>query len=239
MSLDDIILKIEENDSGFTSNWTKTTRLDCADLFSNPRLPGDPFFNKLTNITRISEKVIDQAVSIFQNQGQRLFVYVLDNPQLEDYLSEKGFSYYDTLRVFRISKMSSGDFPIRKISSKDSMLWTEIFCSAYDCVEWSEEVNKIVQNSISQVNYFVDSDHSASCVALYERSSILGLYCLGTKPEKRKKGLGNMHVNHALNILKENRLRFLMLESFGKDGLFEFYSKMGFKKIYEKKIFVI
>ncbi|MFQ6025020.1 MAG: GNAT family N-acetyltransferase [Nitrosopumilaceae archaeon] len=239
MSLDDMILKIEENDSGFTSTWAKVTRLDCADLFSNPRLSGDPFFNKLTNITRISEKVIDQAVSIFQNQGQRVFVYVLDNPKLEDYLSEKGFSYYDTLHVFRISNVSSGDFSIRKISSKDSMLWTEIFCSAYDCAEWSEEVNNIVKNSISQVNYFVDSDYSASCVALYERNSILGLYCLGTKPEKRKKRLASLHVDHALNILKQNRMRFLMLESFGRDNLLEFYSKLGFEKIYEKRIFAI
>lgn len=239
MSSDDIITKIEENDSAFTGNWASVQNFDSADLFSNPNLPNDPFFNKLTNIRRISYKVIDQAISIFQDQRLRLFIHVLDDPKLEDYLLEKGFSHHDTLHVLKITNTPSGKSLVKKISMKDSKLWTEIFCSAYDCHDWFDEVNKIVQNSVSKVDYFVDSEEEASCVALYDRNSILGLYCLGTKPGKRSKGLARLHVNHALNIVKEGKLNFLMLETFHKDNLLDFYAKLGFEKIYEKKIFTV
>jgi len=239
LSSTDLILKIEENDSGFTSNWSSVTNHDSGDLFSNSNLPDDPFFNKLTNIRRISYKIIDQAISIFQNNNLHLFVHVIDNPPLEDYLLEKGFSYHDTLHVLKNTSVPKGDFPIKKILGNDSKLWTEIFCNAYDCAGWLNEVNKIVQNSTSKVDYYVDSDFNASCVALYEKNSILGLYCLGTNPDKRKKGLAKLHVNHALNIVKEKSLNFLMLETFEKDRLLEFYSKLGFTKIYEKRIFTI
>jgi GNAT superfamily N-acetyltransferase len=235
-----MIDKIELNDLGFTAIWSNTTQLDCGTLFMNTNLPDDLFFDKLTNITCLSEKMINETLDIFHQNHMRPFVYTLNNPSLEEFLLQKNFKFYDIQHVLKKRTISDSEtLHVHHIEKKDSLLWAEIFCKSYDCYDWIDKVNNIVKDSISQVEYLVDAEHNASCVALYEKNSILGLYCLGTLPEKRKKGLAKLLINHALNKVKIKNLDFLMLETYQRDDLLGFYSKLGFEKLYEKKIYTI
>lgn len=234
-----MIDKIESNDLGFTGIWSKTTALECGTLFMNANLPDDLFFDKLTNITCLSEDMIDYAIDVFQKNHMRPFVYVLNNKSLEELLLAKNFRLYDIQHVLKKQALESETFRVHHVEKKDSLLWAEVFCKSYDCYEWIDEVNRIVRGSFSQVEYLVDAEHNASCVALYEKNSILGLYCLGTLPEKRKKGLAKLLINYALNKVKTKNLDFLMLETYQRDNLLGFYSKLGFEKLYEKKIYTI
>jgi len=235
-----MIDKIEENDLGFTAVWSTMKELEGGTLFINTKLPNDLFFDKLTNITCLSEKMIDDVIEIFHKNNMHLFVYALNNQKLEELLLKKNFKFYDTQHVLRKSDISDDkNFPVRHIEKKDSILWAEIFCKSYDCYDWIDEVNRIVQDSYSQVEYLIDEKHNASCVALFEKNSILGLYCLGTLPEKRKKGLAKLLINYALNRVKSRNLDFLMLETYQRDDLLDFYSKLGFKKVYEKQVYTI
>ena len=231
---------MEENELGFTGIWSEMTTLECGVLFLNPQLPNDIFFDKLTNITCLSEKMIDDALYLFQRHNTRPFIYVLNNLSLEELLRKKGFTFYDAQHVLKKSTDNNlENLPIHHIARKDSLLWADIFCKSYDCPEWIDEVNAIVRKSVSEVEYLVDSEYNASCVALYEKNSVLGLYCLGTVPEKRKKGLAKLLISYALNQVKTKKLDFLMLETYQRDTLLEFYLKLGFEKVYEKKIYTI
>jgi GNAT superfamily N-acetyltransferase len=235
-----MIDKIESNDLGFTAIWSKTTQLECGTLSMNTNLPDDLFFDKLTNITCLSEKMIDETIDVFHKNNMRPFVYTLNNPSLEEFLLKRNFKFYDTQHVLK--KQTASDMEtssVHHIEKKDLFLWADVFCKSYDCYDWIDEVNNIVRGSLSQVEYLVDAEHNASCVALYEKNSILGLYCLGTLPEKRKKGLAKLLINHALNKVKIKNLDFLMLETYQRDELLGFYSKLGFEKLYEKKIYTI
>jgi len=235
-----MISKIEENEFGFTSMWSKMTKLECGLFFANPTLPNDLFFDKLTNITCLSEKMIDEALVLFEKNKTQPFVYVFDNPKLEELLHKKNFRLYDKHHVMKKSTSSEVKHDsVHHITRKDSLLWTEVFCKSYDCIDWTEEVNSIVRNSVSGIEYLVDSDYNASCAALYEKNSILGLYCLGTIPEYRKKGLAKSLINYALNQVRNKNLDFLMLETYARDNLLKFYSNLGFEQIYEKKIYTI
>ena len=235
-----MISKMEENEWGFTGVWSEMTTLECGVLFLNPHLPNDIFFDKLTNIACLSEKMIDEALYLFQRHNTRPFIYVLNNPSLEELLRKKGFTFYDTQYVLKKSAGNNlENLPIHHIARKDSLLWADIFCKSYDCPEWVDEVNAIVRKSVSEVEYLVDSENNASCVALYEKNSVLGLYCLGTVPEKRRKGLAKLLITYALNQVKTKKLDFLMLEAYQRDALLEFYLKLGFEKVYEKKIYTI
>ena len=235
-----MISKIEENEFNFTGIWSKMTKLACGLFFANPNLPNDVFFDKLTNITCLSEKMIDKALVLFEKNKTQPFVYVLENQKLEELLLKKNFRLYDTLHVMKKSISSKIEHnPVHHITRKDSLLWTEVFCKSYDCLDWTDEVNSIVRNSVSDVEYLVDIDYNASCVALYEKNSMLGLYCLGTIPEYRKKGLAKSLINYALNQVRDKNLDFLMLETFARDDLLKFYSDLGFEQIYEKKIYTI
>ena len=235
-----MISKVEENEFGFTRIWSKITKLECGFFFSNPNLTNDLFFDKLTNITCLSEKMIDDALVLFEKNKTQPFVYVLDNPKLEELLHKKNFRLYDTQHVLKKSVSSEVKHNlVHHITKKDSLLWAEVFCKSYDCLDWTEEVNSIIHNSVSDIEYLVDSDYNSSCVALYEKNSILGLYCLGTIPEYRKKGLAKSLIDYALSQVSKKNLDFLMLETYARDNLLKFYSNLGFEQIYEKKIYTI
>lgn len=233
-----MIQKIESNDNGFTELWSNVSQLECGTLFLNPKLSDDLFFNKLTNVTCTSEKMITESVGRFQKNHSAPYVYSLNYPELEDFLKSKGFVYYDTQHVLKKRTLPSKKPNATKISRETVSLWTKIFCEAYDCQEWAESVSSILENSISSAEYYVD-ESSSSCMALYEKNFILGLYCLGTMPSRRKQGSAASLIDFALHEVHSRNLEFLMLETYGRDNLSEFYSNLGFESIYSKTIYTI
>ena len=230
--------KTESNDNGFTELWSNVVQLECGTLFLNPELADDLFFNKLTNVTCTSEKMISESIKKFQKNKSKPYVYSLNYPELEDYLKNRGFVYCDTQHVLKKRTPSSKKSRATKITPETISLWTEIFCEAYDCPNWAEPVNSILKNSISSAEYYVDESNS-SCMALYEKNSILGLYCLGTIPTRRKQGAAASLIDFASCEVKSRNLEFLMLETYERDDLSKFYSTLGFEKIYSKQIYSI
>src|SRR6476646_8977387 len=129
-----MIDKIESNDHGFTAIWSKATQLECGTLFMNTNLPDDLFFDKLTNITCMNENMIDNTIDVFHKNNMHPFVYVLNNPSLEEFLLKENFKFYDTQHVLKKRSMSDMDTSyVHHIEKKDSVLWAEIFCKSYDC----------------------------------------------------------------------------------------------------------
>src|SRR5579864_7488859 len=166
-----MIDKIESNDLGFTAIWSEVNQLDCGTLFMNVNLPNDLFFDKLTNITCLSEKMIDETIDIFNKNKMHPFVYAMNNTKLEEFLLKKNFKFYDTQHVLKKRTILDDEIlHVYQIEKKDSLLWAEVFCKSYDCYDWIDEVNNIVKDSLSQVEYLVDAEHNASCVALYEKN---------------------------------------------------------------------
>jgi ribosomal protein S18 acetylase RimI-like enzyme len=76
-------------------------------------------------------------------------------------------------------------------------------------------------------------------MALYEKNSLLGLYCLGTIPSMRRKGLAESLIGFAQSEVSRRKLKFLILETYQRDNLLGFYSKLGFQEIYRKNIYTI
>jgi GNAT superfamily N-acetyltransferase len=233
-----LISQLEEIDASFTGLWASSVTLKCGTFFFNPDLPDDIFLDKLTNITCISNEMLDDALALFAKHDTTPYVYALNYPELEENLLKKNFRLYDVQHVL----MKVPDLPktskARMISSDDSMLWSKTFCHAFDCHDWIQPVDRIVKKSIPLVGYYVD-DSISSCVALYKKNSILGLYCLGTIPAMRKKGLAISLIDFALNEVKRHNLESLMLETYQRDGLLDFYLKLGFKEIYQKNVYTI
>lgn len=233
-----MIQKIESNDNGFTGIWTDVHQLECGTLFLNPKLSDDLFFNKLTNVTCTSEKMIDESLEKFQTNYLKPYIYSLNYPEFENMLEKKGFVYYDTQHVLKKRNSQSEKPLVIKISHDTIPLWTKIFCESYDCLDWMEPATSILKNSLSNVDYYIDESNS-SCVALYEKNSILGLYCLGTIPSRRRNGTAALLIDFALHEANSRNLEFLMLETYEKDNLSKFYSNLGFERVYDKKIFTI
>ena len=232
-----VISEIEENDLEFTSLWSQAADLECGTIFLNSELPDDIFFNKLTNITCTSESMIEESLLLFHKHKTTPFVYSLQYPKLEELLLHRNFTRYDTQYVL-MKNTSQKTSNVYRITNDDSMLWSKTFCNAYDCYDWIIQVDKIVKNSLSSIEYYVDESIS-SCMALYEKNSLLGLYCLGTIPSMRRNGLAESLIGFAQSEVSRRKLKFLMLETYQRDNLLDFYSKLGFQEIYRKIIYTI
>jgi len=233
-----MISKIEDNDNTFTGFWSNAENLECGTLFLNHTMSNDIFFDKLTNITCLSEKMVKYAVEKFYENDSKPYVYSIEYPELSNLLEKLGFRYYDTQYALCKKGLQSQNHNITRIGQKEIDLWASIFCEAYDCKEWKSAVDLVLKNSQSSVEYYVDNSYS-SCMALYEKNSILGLYCLGTIPDKRRQGIAKSLIDFALSEVKSRGLDFLLLETYGKDNLMNFYSKLGFDTVYEKTVYTI
>jgi len=233
-----MIEQVESNDNSFTGIWSSVQQLECGTLFLNPNFLDDLFFNKLTNVSCISEQMIEESIEKFQKNCLRPYIYSINYPEFENMLEKKGFAYYDTQYVLKKSTIPTKKSNCIKITPGDISIWTRIFCDAYECQEWVESVHAILENSLSSVDYYMDESHS-SCMALYEKSSVLGLYCLGTIPNRRRQGSASSLIDFALYEVNSRNLEFLMLETYEKDNLLKFYYNLGFDMLYAKKIFTI
>ncbi len=233
----DLVPRSEAVDLAFTSFWSNSVNLKCGTLFYNENLPNDIFFNKLTKLTCLDDKTLDESLTFFEKYHAVPYIYTLNNKEFEKKL-ERNFKLYDIQHVLIKIPKTVTTQQARRISSHESQLWSEIFCNAYDCHEWIDSVDEIVKKSSNTIGYYID-ESSSSCVALYECNSILGLYCLGTIPSMRKKGLAASLVEFALNQTKSCNLDFLMLETYGRDHLLDFYFNLGFEEIYQKNIYTV
>ncbi|MDE1762651.1 MAG: GNAT family N-acetyltransferase [Thaumarchaeota archaeon] len=234
----DLVSRSESVDLAFTGLWSGSLNLGCGTLFFNRDLPNDLFFNKLAGLTCLDDKILEDSRHLFKKHDTIPYIYTLNQPELDRKLLERHFKLYDVQHVLTRIPTSTAKSSARKISERESMAWSKTFCSAYDCNEWVLAVDKIVRHSCNLIDYYVDESYS-SCVALYESNSVLGLYCLGTVPEMRKKGLAALLIELALNEVKKRNLEFLMLETYQKDRLLDFYFNLGFKEIYRKNVYTI
>lgn len=229
---------MEANDNGFTKLWSNPIQLECGTLFLNPNLSDDLFFNKLTNVTCISEKMIIEFLELVQKNNSSPYVYFVNYPELETFLNNKGFVYHDTLHVLKKRTMPAKKPSVVRITVDTIPLWIKIFCEAYDCPGWKGLLSSVLKDSLSLAEYYVDESYS-SCMVLYEKDSILGLYCLGTVPSKRKQGSASSLIDFALHEVNLRKLEFLMLETYEKDNLLKFYANLGFENVYQKTIYTI
>src|SRR5579885_364110 len=233
-----IISRAEAVDLAFTGIWSNSINLTCGTFFFNQDLPNDVFFDKIANMTCLDDKTLDDSLKLFAKYRTIPYFYVLNRPDLEEKLLQKNFKLYDVQHVLIKTPNSTIRSQAHRISNEESLVWSKTFCSAYDCNECLASVDEIVKRSINSIEYYVD-DSASSCVALYESNSMLGLYCLGTIPEMRKKGRAALLIDFAIDEVRRRNLDFLMLETYQRDKLLGFYHKLDFKEIYRKNIYTI
>jgi hypothetical protein len=84
----------------------------------------------------------------------------------------------------------------------------------------------------------IDNIPAGVCL-LFEKYGCLGLYCLGTLPEFRNRGIAKMILSTSLKIAYTMKYDKIFLQSFQNDNYIHFYKKIKFKVIDKRKIFQI
>jgi hypothetical protein len=248
----DIKRNMEYNESTFCSLWTQHIRIkDCADLFINEKLADDYFFNRLNNVScRDIDSVIEESIRIFSERGLNCYVCISDyDKYLENILLKNGFCLIDIMHVlkFDLNNAENNEYKIQviKIDLHSLPVWIDVFCKSFDANDWKSEVEKVVNLHFKELTLLLSytndscSKIPSGCVALFNRYNLMGLYCLGTLCPFRGQGMAKKMVKICLRIARQEKLDFLFLQTFSKEGLIQFYKRVGFQIAYNKKIYVL
>lgn len=241
--ISNMIEGMEDNENSFVALWSERIKLDCAVIYVNSVMPDDPFFNRVTDI-RCEEfcSLLDSVEGEFENRNAKPFVYFIDNERLEEELLKRNYVLYDTMHVLlyeRYYELShSPDIEIRRVERNEIQEWVNVYCLSFDSEKYRNEVSRVITNSFDRVELCLAyvGGSPAGCAALFEKGSFLGLYCLGTLEKYRKAGIATALIPRAAAVAKEMELQ-LLIQSFEKDKLVNYYVKRGFTQIYTKKIY--
>jgi GNAT superfamily N-acetyltransferase len=249
--LDLNIDNIDDNESSFCSLWSRThEKIDCVELFLNPKLGDDYFFNRLNiknsyschNITDI----LDSIKSSLPSYHDSLYVHLICN---NENCIKFSLPKFGTMKILGLDlnkyalESESDHIEIDVIDKNHLYNWVDVFCRSFDSVHIKDEVTNIISKhyqkltllvahyNLDQVKYFV------GCCLLYEKKESIGLYCLGTIQHFRRKGVARELIARAVRIAKNNGHNLLIVQTLTKERYEEFYKKLGFRTIYEKMLY--
>jgi hypothetical protein len=222
---------MEDNEWSFCSMWTERLKAGCASGLVNGKLEGDYFFNR-ASVCGCSDPVgsARQIAKMFWQKGLDCYLYDRDGR-----LAGEGLSQVDTMHVLRAdSAGSTGKTKVVKIDRSFLPSWIDVFCRSFAVPEWKPEVERIMSANFGRLELLLSykGDVPAGCAALYSKEGVIGMYCLGTVPQLRGKGV-------AMDILKSAVSKNLFLQTLGSEGLLPFYRKVGFTVACTKKIYVV
>ncbi len=127
----------------------------------------------------------------------------------------------------------------------DADMWNEVFMSSYKILEsWREELlareKSFVQDSKTLLllarEKGVESKPSGCLLIHIEPRDWAGIYCVGTLPEKRHRGIAREMLLTAESLARERGCRFLTLQTIESDGVTPMYQKLGYKVEFQRDI---
>lgn len=251
---------IEENDSQFCALWTHRFEWhQCAEIYVNKDFPRDYFFNKAKMVSPCHETLllISDAKKIFFSNKLDCFFSIHDDPQyleINKTLELQHFSYVDTMLVFCVDLDT---FPTKDVNldydSNISQLitndqtsiceWIDLFCESFQIEDWKKQVRELIMANYRHFDLLVSRIRMnleyipAACAILYCSKSVMGLYCLGTLPKFRRKGLAFQIVKSSISRAKTRGMKFFFVQTFLGDGFSEMYEKAGLQLAYRKRIY--
>lgn len=251
---------IEKNDSEFSSLWARRLRLlQCAELFVNRAFPGDYFFNKTKILSPClrAPLLISKARRIFFSNKLDCFIHSYDDLAYQDIntsLEDAGFNRIDSMLVFSADQdtlVASEDktdydqnLPQLIAIGQDSIsMWVDVFCKAFNAEDWKQQIHSLTMANLRFFRLFVLMTRSdaasvpAACALLFCYKKVMGLYCLGTLPKFRRKGLASLILKSSISIARAKRMKLFFVQAFLNDGFADMYKKVGLNLEYRKGVY--
>lgn len=244
---------MEANEAAFCSLWTRRIRIHgCADLFINVNLEGDYFFNRLNPFDCDDIKgVIEKAAELCYRKGMDCVVYTRgNNAEVQNSLTEVGFDWIDTMHVLNSElnkqvRYDNDKIKVIRVDADSVPIWIDTFCRSFDVIQWKPEVRRVVSMHLkdlvlllSYIRVRNSFDIATGCAALIANEGLMGLYCLGTIMQFRGHGIAKKMINVSMHMARQHRLDLVVLQTFSREGLLPFYAKLGFRPVYDKRVYL-
>jgi ribosomal protein S18 acetylase RimI-like enzyme len=234
---------IELNEVEWWSNWGKVRWLDDGCYVLSSAVFDEPFFNRAGFLScNASKRGILKAEGAFRQVREvphlTLFGACASSASL---LRTRGYSVVDAMAVMESGKTAipvNGEVLVRQAGPQDIDQWSETYLLSFygelTLKSRMVEVAKRLSRLEGATLLIGELDGKVAGVsALYETPGYLGLYCLGTLPKCRGRGVARSLLGAAQSIaVREGRK--LVLQSLLSEETHPFYSRLGFRRLYVK-----
>jgi GNAT superfamily N-acetyltransferase len=239
---------IDNNESTFCSLWSRLhKKIECVELFSNPKLGDDYFFNRL-NINNWCNNVDDILNYIKTNYNYNLNSYYIHSICNNENSARLNKPRFGTMKILSLDVnkyvINSTEHIEIDIVDKNSLnLWIDVFCRSFDSLNIKDEVRTIISKQFKKLRLFVahyylnQVKYPAGCCLLFEKNECIGLYCLGTAHDFRRKGVARELISNAVKMAKNNDYNSIIVQTLTKERYEEFYKRLGFRTIYKKMLY--
>ncbi len=246
-----IELSNELNELGWWSHWARLSWLSktCYRLTSREFI--EPLFNHagFLNAKMKPDRLVTLAEGKYLGEGVNPAFFLQSLPEYantRNLLLHRGYTVADRFLVLRLA----GAIPNRVSGVACRVIGTERL------EEWCETYLRAFYGELSLLKSVVGSlkkalgegrtrlilasvrRKPAGTLAIYRRRDLSGVYCVGTVPEFRERGVATAMLRRAKEITDSEGTRKLTLQTFLSDSVERFYSKRGFELVYSKDVLV-
>jgi GNAT superfamily N-acetyltransferase len=235
---------LELNEAYWWSNWAHIVWLGSSGYLLTSESFRETFFNRACILNcRGVDATVAWAEGRLMGYDTVSTVTIFDScTKTARGLQASGYRPVDTMTVLLSSRpakpASSVQVTISERPAPDS--WTRAYLEAfYGDQELAPHVTPIVArlrtlNAVTLLEAMV-GDETAGVLAIFRTEDLAGVYCVGTIPEHRRKGVAGSLLSRAKDITGAEG-RHLFLQSLASDVTTRYYLQRGFRVLYSKQL---
>jgi GNAT superfamily N-acetyltransferase len=249
-----------QNERSFDKLFCEVSQSPRFDLYYNQQFAEDPVFNHAVIADSILNESADQSGyspdSVFEEIGAMAETFrVPPTIFVEEYWKrarffEKSaieFGYVIAGSMNIMSKRAKEDnISARQdfefVKTRDIALWNKTFMHAFSIgPRWEKELTKrleLLSSTDASLCLSFDKDGNAvGCVLLHvDPQRLMGVYCVGTVPEKRDMGVATLMLGKTEQRALELGCDELTLQTIVSDGTTPFYLNLGYRVEFTRNV---
>lgn len=246
------------NERSFDRLFCDVSSSERFDLYYNQRFSEDPVFNHVVIDDRImdsSYRTDDDSLAILlheiRSEAERINVcptiFVEKqwsySKKLEEEAVEDGYGIAGMMEILSKEVTGSSLFQSNNVvETKDYELWNDIFMRSFSLSQdWKEELLKrermFLEDKGTVLLVAMDKSEASGCTLLHRMPlDYLGVYCVGTLPEGRGRGIATSMLRASEGYAANMGCKYLTLQTVQSDGVTPMYISLGYRIDFERDL---
>ncbi len=250
------------NERSFDRLFCDVANSNRFDLYYNTSFADDPVFNHAIVDDAILDSsystdadslliLLSEIKSVALGRDVMLTIFVERFwklcERLESAAIEDGFVVAGSMNILskKIGKaLQKFNEPIDVFETEDISLWNQTFMRSYSIGQkWAPELIRREEMFLSDpsTRLFLatekESDLPSGCLLVHRTpSDYLGIYCVGTVPERRHRGVAKALLAAVENLAIELHCENLTLQTIESDGVTPMYLGLGFNLDFQRDV---